>query len=128
MSAEIRPQFYLESANDEVSSTLHLCHKKGLCSCRALDLPWDFQTKRMGTQALAIARLEGAFATGKRPPSVRTLRKYAVAVGKKMELHLAWRKSLSEVYIVRGGDLAETSQAIDGIVMLFGRRPTTTIL
>jgi hypothetical protein len=89
--------------------TSSLIYYAAMANNGALDLPWDFQTKRMGTQALAIARLEGAFATGKRSPSMRTLRKYAAAVGKKMELHLAWRKSLCEVYIVRGGDLAEAS-------------------
>ena len=44
--------------------------------------------KRMGTQAPAIARLESALATGKHSPSLTTLRKYAAALGKKVELHL----------------------------------------
>ena len=44
--------------------------------------------KRMGTQAPAIARLENALATGKHSPSLRTLKKYAVALGKRVELHL----------------------------------------
>lgn len=44
--------------------------------------------KRMGTQAPAIARLESALATGKHSPSLSTLRKYAAALGKKVELHL----------------------------------------
>jgi DNA-binding XRE family transcriptional regulator len=44
--------------------------------------------KRMGTQAPAIARLENALATGKHSPSLSTLRKYAAALGKKVELHL----------------------------------------
>lgn len=44
--------------------------------------------KRMGTHAPAIARLEGALATGKHSPSLSTLRKYAAALGKKIELHL----------------------------------------
>ena len=44
--------------------------------------------KLMGTQAPAIARLESSLATGKHSPSLSTLRKYAAAVGKKIELHL----------------------------------------
>jgi DNA-binding XRE family transcriptional regulator len=44
--------------------------------------------KRMGTHAPAIARLENALATGKHSPSLNTLRKYAAALGKRVELHL----------------------------------------
>jgi DNA-binding XRE family transcriptional regulator len=44
--------------------------------------------KLMGTQAPAVARLERSLATGKHSPSLNTLRKYAAAVGKKIELHL----------------------------------------
>ncbi|NDH79940.1 MAG: XRE family transcriptional regulator, partial [Burkholderiaceae bacterium] len=44
--------------------------------------------KRMGTQAPAIARLESALASGKHSPSLNTLRKYAAALGKRIELHL----------------------------------------
>ena len=44
--------------------------------------------KRMGMHAPAIARLEGALATGKHSPSLSTLRKYAAALGKRIELHL----------------------------------------
>jgi len=44
--------------------------------------------KLMGTQAQAVARLESSLATGKHSPSLSTLRKYAAALGKKIELHL----------------------------------------
>jgi DNA-binding XRE family transcriptional regulator len=44
--------------------------------------------KRMGTQAPAVARLESSLATGKHSPSLSTIRKYAAAIGKKVELHL----------------------------------------
>ena len=43
--------------------------------------------KRMGTKAPAIARLEAANMRDKHSPSVRTLRKYAHAVGCKLEIH-----------------------------------------
>jgi DNA-binding XRE family transcriptional regulator len=45
--------------------------------------------ERMGTQPPAVARLERALATGKHSPSLATLRKYALAVGKKLVLQLA---------------------------------------
>jgi DNA-binding XRE family transcriptional regulator len=44
--------------------------------------------KRMGTHSPAIARLESALATGKHSPSLSTLRKYAAALGMRVELHL----------------------------------------
>ena len=44
--------------------------------------------KRMGTQAPEIARLESSLASGKHSPSLNTLRKYAAALGKRIELHL----------------------------------------
>lgn len=44
--------------------------------------------KRTGTHAPAIARLESALATGKHSPSLSTLRKYAAALGMRVELHL----------------------------------------
>ncbi|TAN68790.1 MAG: XRE family transcriptional regulator [Methylobacter sp.] len=44
--------------------------------------------KRMGTKPSAVARLESALVSGKHSPSIDTLRKYAAAVGKKLEVHL----------------------------------------
>jgi DNA-binding XRE family transcriptional regulator len=44
--------------------------------------------RRMGTQAPAVAWLESYLATGKHSPSLSTLRKYAAALGKRVELHL----------------------------------------
>lgn len=44
--------------------------------------------ERMGTKAPAIARLESALASGKHLPSLSTLRKYAAALGKRIEVHL----------------------------------------
>ena len=44
--------------------------------------------ERMGTKASAVARLESALVSGKHSPSIETLRKYAAAVGKKLEVHL----------------------------------------
>jgi predicted transcriptional regulator len=44
---------------------------------------------RMGTQASAVARLENALITGSPSPSLATLRKYAAALGKRLEIRLA---------------------------------------
>lgn len=44
--------------------------------------------ERMGTKAPAVARLESALASGKHSPSIDTLRKYAAALGKRVEVHL----------------------------------------
>jgi DNA-binding XRE family transcriptional regulator len=42
----------------------------------------------MGTKAPAITRLENSLASGKHSPSIETLRKYAKALGKRLEVHL----------------------------------------
>lgn len=45
--------------------------------------------ERMGTKAPAVARLENALVTGAAPsPSLNTLRKYAAALGKRLEVRL----------------------------------------
>lgn len=44
--------------------------------------------ERMGTKASAVARLENALITGKHSPSVATLKKYAAALGKKLEVRV----------------------------------------
>ena len=43
--------------------------------------------ERMGTKTSTVARLESSLLSGKRSPSIDTLRKYASAVGKKLEVH-----------------------------------------
>jgi len=44
--------------------------------------------EKMGTKAPAVARLEASLASGKHSPSLATLRKYAAAVGRKLEIRL----------------------------------------
>ena len=44
--------------------------------------------ERMGTHAPAVARLENALITGAPSPSLNTLRKYAAAMGKRLEVRL----------------------------------------
>lgn len=44
--------------------------------------------RRMGTKAPAVTRLESSLTTGKHSPSLETLRKYAEAVGHRLEVRL----------------------------------------
>lgn len=59
-----------------------------LAARKAAGLSQADVAERMGTHAPAIARLESSLATGKHSPSLNTLRKYAQALGKRVELHL----------------------------------------
>jgi transcriptional regulator with XRE-family HTH domain len=59
-----------------------------LAARRAAGLTQAQIAELMGTKAPAIARLESALATGKHSPSLNTLRKYAAALGKRVEVHL----------------------------------------
>lgn len=44
--------------------------------------------ERMGTKAPAVTRLESALTTGKHSPSIATLKKYAQALGCRLEIKL----------------------------------------
>ena len=59
-----------------------------LAARKAAGLSQADVAERMGTHAPAIARLESSLATGKHSPSLNTLRRYAQALGKRVELHL----------------------------------------
>ncbi len=59
-----------------------------LAARKAAGLTQAQVAERMGTKAPAVARLENALITGIPSPSLRTLRKYAAALGKKLEVHL----------------------------------------
>lgn len=58
-----------------------------LTARRAAGLTQAQVAERMGTKAPAVARLENALASGKHSPSLDTLRKYAAALGKRVEVH-----------------------------------------
>lgn len=59
-----------------------------LAARRAAGLTQAQIAERMGTKAPAVVRLESALASGKHSPSLNTLRKYAAALGKRVEVHL----------------------------------------
>ena len=48
--------------------------------------------KKMGTKAPAVTRLETALSDNRQSPTLATLKKYAQAVGCKLEVHLAFGK------------------------------------
>ena len=54
---------------------------------KAAELTQENVAERMGTHASAIARLEATNMHKKHSPSLSTLRKYARAVGCKLEVH-----------------------------------------
>lgn len=60
-----------------------------LAARKATGLTQAQVAERMGTKAPAVARLENALITGTPSPSLATLRKYAAALGKKLEVRLA---------------------------------------
>ena len=59
-----------------------------LAARKAAGLTQAQVAERMGTKATAVTRLENALITGKPSPSLNTLRKYAAALGKKLEVRL----------------------------------------
>lgn len=59
-----------------------------LAARRAAGLTQAQLAERMGTKAPAVTRLENALASGKHSPSLDTLRKYAAALGKRVEVHI----------------------------------------
>lgn len=59
-----------------------------LAARKAAGLTQAQVAERMGSTAPAVSRLEDALVTGKHSPSLATLRKYAAALGKRIEVHL----------------------------------------
>lgn len=59
-----------------------------LAARKAAGLTQAQVAERMGSTAPAVSRLENALVTGKHSPSLATLRKYAAALGKRIEVHL----------------------------------------
>lgn len=62
--------------------------KEMLLARKHANLTQEEVAHRMGTKAPAIARLEASGSSQKHSPSISTLRKYANAVGCKLEIHL----------------------------------------
>jgi len=78
----------VKAAVDELNRTEFAILDEILAARKAAGLTQAQIAKRMGTQTPAIARLESALATGKHSPSLNTLKRYAEALGKRVEVHL----------------------------------------
>jgi DNA-binding XRE family transcriptional regulator len=78
----------VREAVDELNRTEFAILDEILTARMAAGLTQAQVAKRMGTQTPAIARLENALATGKHSPSLKTLKRYAEALGKRVEVHL----------------------------------------
>jgi DNA-binding XRE family transcriptional regulator len=76
-----KAEFYsLEEEYQLLREMLHARKRAGLTQ--------EDVANRMGTKAPSIARLEASGSQDRHSPSVSTLRKYAHAVGCKLEIHL----------------------------------------
>ncbi|MBF0181409.1 MAG: helix-turn-helix transcriptional regulator [Magnetococcales bacterium] len=62
-----------------------------LMARKAVGLTQQQIAQRMGTTASAISRLESSLGNGRTSPSLATLRRYADAIGCKLELKLSLR-------------------------------------
>ncbi|MEO5364525.1 MAG: helix-turn-helix domain-containing protein [Magnetococcus sp. DMHC-8] len=60
-----------------------------LSARKAAGLTQEELAQRMGTTKSAISRLESSLGSGRSSPSLATLRRYAAAVGCKLELKLS---------------------------------------
>ncbi len=77
----------VREAFDDLSPEFELLRQM-LRARRAAGLTQEGVAQRMGTKAPAVARLESALGNGKHSPSLSTLRKYADAVGCRLEIRL----------------------------------------
>jgi len=78
----------VKAAVEELDRTEFAILDEILAARKAAGLTQAQVAKKMGTQTPAVARLESSLATGKHSPSLNTIKRYAAALGKKVELHL----------------------------------------
>jgi DNA-binding XRE family transcriptional regulator len=78
----------VRAALNELNRTEFVILDEILAARKAAGLTQAQIAERMGTQTPAIARLERALATGKHSPSLNTLKRYAQALGKRVEVRL----------------------------------------
>ena len=78
----------VKAAVNELNRTEFAILDEILAARKAAGLTQAQIAERMGTQTPAIARLERALATGKHSPSLNTLKRYAQALGKRVEVRL----------------------------------------
>ncbi len=88
MVAKMRKNPAVRAEHDQLNREEFAILDEILAARKAAGLSQAQVAELMGTKAPAIARLESALATGKHSPSLSTLRKYAAALGKRVEVHL----------------------------------------
>ena len=76
----------MKAAVDELNQTEYVILDQILAARKEAGLTQAQVAARMGTQTPAVARLESALATGKHSPSLSTLKRYARALGKRVEV------------------------------------------
>lgn len=76
----------VKAAVDELNQTEYVILDQILAARKEAGLTQAQVAARMGTQTPAVARLESALATGKHSPSLSTLKRYARALGKRVEV------------------------------------------
>ena len=76
----------VRAAVDELNQTEYVILDQILAARKEAGLTQAQVAARMGTQTPAVARLESALATGKHSPSLSTLKRYARALGKRVEV------------------------------------------
>ncbi|MFM8630053.1 MAG: helix-turn-helix transcriptional regulator [Betaproteobacteria bacterium] len=76
----------VKAAVDELNQTEYVILHQILAARKEAGLTQAQVAARMGTQTPAVARLESALATGKHSPSLSTLKRYARALGKRVEV------------------------------------------
>lgn len=76
----------VKAAVDELNQTEYVILDQILAARKEAGLTQAQVAARMGTQTPAVARLESALATGKHSPNLSTLKRYARALGKRVEV------------------------------------------
>ncbi|MBF0163461.1 MAG: helix-turn-helix transcriptional regulator [Magnetococcales bacterium] len=80
----------VKAAHDALEEE-HAARSAFLEARKAAGLTQEVLARRMGTTKSAISRLESSLVGGRASPSLSTLRRYAQAVGCKLELKLSPR-------------------------------------
>ncbi|NJM67858.1 MAG: helix-turn-helix transcriptional regulator [Acaryochloris sp. RU_4_1] len=87
LKAKALQQQAVADAYDQLEDEFSLLRQMLAARHRA-GLTQDDIAQKMGTKATAVTRLESSLSSGKHSPSLSTLRKYAKAVGCRLEVRL----------------------------------------
>ncbi|OGU09418.1 MAG: hypothetical protein A2075_00420 [Geobacteraceae bacterium GWC2_58_44] len=88
-----KPEPGFESAYDEPDTPEFVLLRELLLARQRSGLTQAEVAEKMGTKPPAVTRLETALSDQRHSPTIATLKKYAQAVGCKLEVHLVPSKS-----------------------------------